>query len=251
MLLLSCTMAQAQIRPQEFSLNYNYARPSGGMSRNIDRGHGFSTYYGFVLPGNRLVLGLDMSFVQYARDKSRQEYTFDDGTTANMDIIVTNAFTTVMTYARWYPGREEALLRPFLFAKAGYTWYATNLHIYDPDDFDRCEAVDSDLLYRDGTPAASGGMGLKLDLASVFRNMTAGMLYLETSINVLYGGHVKYMNANQPVSHHGTVPDTDLVMADFRNIDTHVIHKHHVGYVYRNRAEMAELRVGLSMRLSR
>src|SRR6187402_2472282 len=122
----------------ELGTDYVYANPIGGMGRIIDRGHGISLNIGAVTPSQHFALGLDMSYVQYAREKTKQEYNLDDGTVAPMEIIVLNSFANFMGYARWYL-TTKGLVRPFLVGKLGYSMFSTDLSVYDPDDNDHCE----------------------------------------------------------------------------------------------------------------
>jgi hypothetical protein len=247
LMILSST-AYSQRWGRELGLNYIYANPIGGMGHIIERGHGGTLNYGFVTPDHRFAIGLDMSIAQYGRDKSRQEYTLDDGTVAPMDIIVSNSFVNVMFYGRWY-AKLSGPIRPYLSAKAGYSRFTTNLNIYDPDDWDHCEPVDTDVLYGDGTIVGSLGAGMRLDLSSIFKKLDAGKFYFESAFNLTQGGQVRYMNADAPMHQHSGTPDADYVMADFKNTETLIVHQHHVGYLYRSPVQMTELRFGFALHL--
>lgn len=250
-LVLAGYSVQAQKWDSEFGLNYVYANPSGGMGNIIQQGHGVSLNYGWVNPNQRFAFGLDVSLAQYGHDKSRQEYTMDDGTVAPMDIIVSNTFWNIMAYSRWYLA-VQGPVRPYLIGKLGYTRFSTDLNIYDPDDNDHCAPVDHDVLYRDGTMVVAVGAGMKIDIASVFKKLQAGKFYLESSISFTQGGQVHYMNADADPHHpHSTAPDSDHVMAAFINTQTQIVHKHHVGHLYRSPVQMLDLRAGFSMSLSR
>src|SRR5262245_9927573 len=99
---LICCSAEAQKWGVEFGINYIYAKPTGGMGQIIPRGNGVTFNYGWVKRNQRLALGIDFAFAEYGRDKTRQEYNLDDGTTAPMDIIVSSAFINMMAYSKWY-----------------------------------------------------------------------------------------------------------------------------------------------------
>jgi hypothetical protein len=233
----------AQKFGQEFGLNYLYAKPMGNMGHIIQQGHGVAGHYGFVMPKSRFAFGLETAYAQYGRDKSQQQYNFADGSVVPMDIIVSNSFLNIMAYSRFYLA-TEGMLRPYLTGKLGYSAYSTNLNIYDPDDFDHCEPVDSEVLYNDGTMVATAGAGLKVDLGLAFKKLPRGMFYLE-------GGQVRYMNTDAPThSHHGTTPDGNEVTAEFRNTQTQIIHQHHVGYLYQSPVQMTEFSFGITMNIS-
>jgi hypothetical protein len=254
LILLSVVLLSYSVHAQkwgfEAGVGYVYANPLGGMGRIIDRAHGVNTNVGLVHPGRAFVFGVELSYAQYGRDKSEQEYTFDDGSTAPMDIIVSNSFINVMGYSRWYLALDVPL-RPYLAAKAGYSHFNTNLNIYDPDDFDHCEPVDTDVLYKDGTFVGAAGAGVMADLSMIFKRLEKGRLYIDGSVNVTRGGQVRYMNTDAPSHHHNGTPDGDLVTADFLNTQTQVVHKHHVGYVYKSPVEMLDFRFGVTINIAR
>ena len=250
-LALICYSVQAQNWGKEFGVNYVYSKPLGGMGHTIREAHGASLNLGLINSNGHFSFGVDLTLAEYGRDKSRQEYTFDDGSVAPMDIIVSNTFVNAMAYSKWY-FTTEGLLRPYLVGKLGYAGFNTALNIYDPDDSDHCEPMDSDVLYNDGTWLAAIGAGVKIDFATVFKKIQKGKFYLESSVNFTQGGQVRYMNADANVNHatNGT-PGSEHVMANFLNTDTQIVHRHHVGHLYTSTAQMAEIRVGFSMSISR
>jgi hypothetical protein len=241
---------QAQQWGKEFGSSYIYAKPAGGMGHVIEHGHGVTLNYGLVQPDGRFAFGVDMTFAQYGRDQSRQQYTMEDGSVAPMDVIVYNSFMNLMAYSRFYV-KANGLVRPYLVGKLGYAAFSTDLNIFDPDDRDHCEPVETDVLYDDGTIIATAGAGVKIDVASVFKNMPKGLLYLEGNANFTQGGQVRYMSENADANHSGQMPDSDHVYAKFLNTDTQIIHEHHVGHLYRSPVQMTEFRVGISMQISR
>jgi hypothetical protein len=240
----------AQKWSSEFGLNYVYAKPIGGMGRIIDRGNGIGFNLGAVNPHQRFTFGIDMSYVQYAREKTKQEYNLDDGTVAPMEIIVSNSFANFMGYARWYL-TTKGMVRPFLVGKLGYSLFSTDLSVYDPDYKDHCEPVDDDVLYHDGTMIAGVGAGAKFDLRSVFKKLPAGRFYFESCFNFTQGGQVRYMNSDADKHMQSGMPDADPVMTQFINTQTQIIHEHHVGYLYTNPVQMFELQFGLSVHFLR
>jgi hypothetical protein len=249
-LALACYSAHAQRWGRELGLNYVYAKPVGGMGHIIQQGHGATINYGLVKPDGRFAFGLDLGFAQYGGDKSRQEYTLDDGSVAPMDIYVNNSFVNFTAYSRWYLS-TEGLIRPYLVGKLGYSGFSTDLNIYDPDEGDHCEAVDSEVLYDDGTMMVAVGVGVKVDFATAFKKMQTGRFYLEGNVNFTQGGQVSYMNADAGAHQHHRTPDTDAVMAEFVNTQTQIVHEHHVGYLYTNTMQMTEIRIGVSMNITR
>lgn len=143
------------------------------------------------------------------------------------------------------------MLRPYLVGKLGYTGFYTDLTINDPDDWDHCVPVDEEVLYEDGTILTAMGAGIKIDLASVFNKLQTGKFFIESNINFVHGGDVRYMNADADPQHHKPALDVGHVTADFRNTQTQIVHKHHVGHLYESTVQMTEIRVGFSMNISR
>ncbi|MFN3840345.1 MAG: hypothetical protein ACK4RF_06530 [Cyclobacteriaceae bacterium] len=246
--LLITTTALAQTSQTEMGFGYTYTAPVRTMKHNISKGDGFTLDYYLIPSGNqRLAFGTDFNITIYGYDKSRQEYTFNDGTSAPMDIIVNNTFMNIMLGGRYYISPIEGkAIRPYLNVRGGYAWFRTNLNIYDPDDTDHCKPVDRDLLMKDGTLTVSGGGGFHWDLSSIFKRRPPNTLLFNLSANLTLGGRVTYMNTDGPEPRH-THHVTD-VTARFVNTQTQVVHEHHVGYVYSSYVEMMEFRAGLVFR---
>jgi hypothetical protein len=250
-LMLLTATANAQDWSRELGMSYFNANPTGTMGRIIDRAHGVEMNYALGTPDNRFAFGINFSFAQYGRDKSRQEYTLDDGSTAPMDIIVANSFFNPAVFARWNV-MTKGVIRPYVLMKTGYSVYTTTLNIYDPDDRDHCEPVDSDDLYNDGAFFASLGAGVRFDMSKIFGRLNSERLFLNMNYSVSQGGTVSYMNADiEGTNHHTPIPNADLITAEFLNTQTQVVHEHHVGNLYRSSIQMTELTVGLTLNLNR
>lgn len=229
---------------RDFSIGYTYLCPVGTMQKNIVRSNGFTMDY--MVGSKRLAAGAELSYSIYGHDKSRQVYTFSDGTQADMDIIVNNTISTFSLLGRYYL-IEENYFRPFITAKAGYSWFRTDLNIYDPNDWDHCEPVDKDLLLKDGTFTASAGAGMQWDISSTFRKLAPNRFLFTLAAGLVLGGRVNYMNADGPTPHH---PPSSDVRARFIDTRTQVIHEHHVGFVYTSFVELIDLRAGFVLRSS-
>ena len=87
---------------REWSLGYAYSSPTGKMKQNIKQGHGIIVDFHFLSPNKKYALGAEMNFSIYGHDKTTQQYTFPDGTTADMDVDVTNSFTNLMASSKSY-----------------------------------------------------------------------------------------------------------------------------------------------------
>jgi hypothetical protein len=228
--------------------SFNYARPIGGMARNIEQGFGITFEGARVLKNAPFTVGLEFAYNAYGRDVSRQQFTFDDGTVTETNVIVTNSFANLMATGKFFL-RKEKLLNPYLSGKIGYSWYKTNLVIEDPEDEDGCKPLDSDKLLVDGTFLASGGAGVRLDFNAVFKNMKTNTLFFDVSAHLTQGGTVEYMNVHNHSSPAQQTPDSD-VTARFINNRTQIVHEHHVGHVYSSLVEMMEYRIGVVFRPS-
>jgi hypothetical protein len=247
--LILSHVALAQLQSYEIGVGYTFAAPIATMKQNISHGNGITMDF-YVTPEkiSRLAIGLDMNYTVYGYDKSKQEYTFDDGTTARMDIIVDNSFFNLMLGGRYLlTNSQEKNLKPYVALKGGYSWFGTHLNIYDPDDDDHCEPVETDILIKDGTFSISAGAGLQWDLKGIFKKKSPNRLLFNIGANMTLGGKVNYMNTDAPTHHHPNHQPSD-VTAQFVNTQTQVVHEHHVGYVYTSFLEMVDFHAGFIFR---
>ena len=241
LLLAPCLMAQ----DYELGANLNLAQPMGMMSKTMDNAFGITLMASrqFKAPFSA---GLEMSLGNYGHQTSRQEYTFDDGSVTETDVNVSNNIFSLFITGKHFL-RNSKNINPYLSAKAGWSWFTTNLTIDDPQDPYGCHPVESEILAKDNTYTFSGGGGLRMDFNTFFRNSPQGRLYFDLSVHGTYGGIVKYMNADRDAHHQ--VPDQDVI-ARFINTQTQVVHEHHVGYVYSNVLNMLEYKLGVIYRIS-
>lgn len=249
LLFLITSTAIAQRWSPEWGLNYVYTNPLGSMKNNIRRGNGVSLGFTLLTPSKRFSAGVEMQYTQYGFDKSMQQFDMDDGTTADMEVTVSNTFANFLLEGR-YNIIKEGKFQPYLSAKGGYSNYRTDLNIYDPDDNDHCEPMESDLLHRDGTLIGSLGGGFRLDFSTMIRKMRPGQLFIDFSANVTQGGSVRYMNTDAPSNHSVNHNDTDAVEAEFINTETQVVHSHHVGTLYSSPVQLIDFKFGISYRLN-
>lgn len=225
--------------------NLTVSQPIGLMSANMDNAFGLSMELSreFKAPFSA---GLQLNFGNYGYETTRQQYTFDDGSTTETNVNVSNNIMSMLLTGKHFL-RHGKKVNPYLSAKAGWSWFTTNLTIQDPEDIDGCHPMDSEILSRDNTYTFSGGAGLRVDVNSFFKHSTEGRFYLDLSVHATHGGIVKYMNVDMKSGHHK--PDQDVI-AKFINIQTQIIHEHHVGYVYSSVLNMVEYRAGVIMRFS-
>ncbi|MFZ5999721.1 MAG: hypothetical protein ACOYW3_04375 [Bacteroidota bacterium] len=233
----------------ELSTGYVYSSPIRGMKQTISRAHGVQLFAGLTNPSTRITYGLEFSYGGYASDKSEQEYQMDNGTFAPMSIVVNSGFMNLLGVTRLNL-LTHGTVRPYALFKGGYSWYKTNLNIYDEDDYDQCEPVESELLQKDGALIYSIGGGVQVNLSNLFRRAPRNFLYLDLQTSMTSGGRVTYMNSKAP-STAKPLPDgtqaSDLT-AEFVNVYTQVRHPHHVGYVYSSFINMMDFRLGFTIK---
>lgn len=228
----------------DMGMSFNFSKPIGGMATNIDHGLGVTIDGAYLIKDSPFSVGAEFSYNAYGHDKTRQQYTFDDGSVTETNVIVTNAYSNLMGTGKFFL-RKGKLISPYFSAKLGYSWYKTTLRIEDPEDVDGCRPLEQDHLLKDGTFTASGGAGVRVDFSAIFRKMKTNTLFFDINAHMTQGGNVRYMNVDRPVNHQNH--DSDVV-ARFINNRTQVIHEHHVGYVYSSLVEMMEYRFGVVYR---
>jgi len=241
-LALLSFIAFSQVQDTEWGMGYVFSAPKGIMKETIHNANGFTMDFYFTPKEKRYSLGMEMGINFYGHDKTRQTYSFEDGSTAPMDIIVNNNFYNVLLAGKYF--LREGSLQPFVTGKLGYSFFSTTLGIYDPDDTDHCEPVDSDVLQRDGSVIFSAGAGLRLDMLP---KKNPGRFFINLSANYSSGGKVDYMNVDAP--NHNHVAHTSDVYTKFINTQTQVVHEHHVGNVYSSVIDMIDYRLSFSMRM--
>ncbi len=238
-------IAQRFLEHTESSIQYSFMAPQGGMGRNIEMGHGVVASLLKKIPQTSLFLGIEINSSQYGGSRTRQTYTFENGTLADMDIIVRNLATNIMISTRYYP-LSKATVQPYFTAKGGYSFYNTTLAIYDPNDQDHCAPIENEILQKDGALVGSLGAGFQTDMGSIFNSLGTNRFLFDMTVNYTAGGRVSYMNAQKPNRHRRGLPND--VTADFIDTGTQIVHTHHVGYLFSSRIELVEIRAGFSYR---
>jgi hypothetical protein len=236
----------AMAQTWEFGSNFNLSQPAGAMTRTMNNAFGI-TFEGARAFKSPFSLGLETGFASYGSQRTRQQYTFDDGAVTETDVVVRNNIFNLNLTGKYFL-RNNKKINPYVSGKLGWTWYKTNLIIEDPEDETDCHPLESDILSRDNTYVASGGAGVRVDFSSLFQKMNDESFYFDLSVHTIQGGTIQYMNVNHDPSRQA--PDKDVV-AKFINTQTQVIHEHHVGYVYTSLVNMVEYRLGVICRPGR
>lgn len=241
--------ANAQSWKPTVGVNYGFALPTGGMKPYIRNGNGVNINFMAEAPSKRIAAGLEFGLTGYGHSKASMEYTFDDGSTAPMNLIVNNNYISLMAATRLYFVLDGPV-RPYATFKAGYTWFITDLKIVDPNDADSCTPVESNMLSSDGTFAYSAGGGLNIDMAWMFKKMRRGTYYIDISSNILQGGRVDFMNEDPPAAggSHNSTTRAKAIDAPFIDTQTQVVHNHHVGYMYNTFVQIMDFRLGMNMK---
>jgi len=229
----------------EIGFALQYIHPRGTMSQTINGGLGFtlSAGHNFEKP---FAAGFQFSYNNYGYSRTRQQYTFDDGSVTETYVSIDNYFLNLNANGKAFL-RNGKNFNPYVGGKLGYSWYRTSLNIEDPEDVTACEPLESHILSKDGTVTISAGAGIRLDISSIFRSVEEGRMYFDFNAYLVQGGRVKYMN----VDHHPMeAPERD-VMARFINTQTQIVHEHHVGYQYSSFVNMLEYQFAFIIRAPR
>lgn len=230
----------------EFGSDLTFAQPNAGMKRDMNNAFGLTLDIARTTKNSPFTLGAEFGYSNYGTQNSMQEYTFDDGTTTETNVHVSNDIYNLHLTAKYFLRRNKNF-NPYVSAKAGWSWFKTNLTIDDPDDVDGCTPLENDVLQKDNTYSVSGGVGARIDFKTFFRNVEREHFYFDLSVHAIQGGRLSYMNVKEDPSQPQPA-QSDVVMGRFLNARTQVIHEHHVGYVYSNFLNMVEYRLGVIFR---
>jgi hypothetical protein len=244
--LLSFVTINAFSQRVEFGSDLNMTQPTQNMAKNMNNAFGIA-FNSSILFKSPFSIGAEFSYAEYGNKSTRQKYTFDDGSVTETDVNVSNSITRFNVAGKYFL-RNEKKVNPYLSGKAGWSWFNTILNIEDPEDEYSCHPIESDVLSRDNTYLVSGGVGVRVDFATVFKKMEDKRFYFDFNIHHTQGGIVRYMNVEKDPTQQ-SIPAED-VMAKFINTQTQVIHEHHVGYSYSNMVTMVEYKFGMVFRLN-
>ena len=232
----------------ELGTGYIFAAPRGTMKQNINYSNGFNIDFYFTPKEKMYSFGMELDVNMYGHDKTRENFDLADGTSAPMDMVVDNTFTNLMATGRYFLMKGK--IRPFITGKLGYSFFNTDLGIYDPDDKDHCSPVDTKVLHKDGAVIFTAGVGLRWELLP---KKHPGLLFLNLSANYTGGGKVSYMNVDAPSHTHSTQTTTQTsdVYARFVNNQTQDVHEHKVATIYSSPIDLIDYRAGVAVRLGR
>lgn len=243
----------------ELSAGYSYFRPQQQMGRFVNNAGGLQVQGLYLIPGTRFAVGANAGYNCYGSQKTKQTYRFSDGSTTQTDVEVSNNFIAFNAVGR-ADLRTSGMVIPYVMAQAGINVFYTDLYIADPEDEDGCRPLENTTLKKDAAFTATGGAGVRVDVASVFKKAAANRFFVDFSANYTQGGRVEYMNVNippdtRPVTHQhqNSAPRGDVkpFSTRFINPDNQVVHEHHVGDVYNSPIQMLSFRLAVVMRVVR
>ncbi len=253
------TVSSGAFAQFDLSAGYSYFRPQQQMGRFINNASGLQMQGLYLIPGSRFAVGANAGYNFYGSQKTRQTYRFSDGSATETDVEVSNNFITFNVVGR-ADLRTSGMVIPYVSGQAGLNVFYTDLFIADPNDADGCKPLENATLTKDAAFSATGGAGVRVDVASVFKKAAANRFFVDFSANYTQGGRVNYMNVNipadpDPVAHqqHTSVPRGDVTpfSTRFINPGNQVVHEHHVGDVYNSPIQMMSFRLALVMRVVR
>jgi hypothetical protein len=235
---------------QVWQFGYNYSLPKEDMATNIKQIHSFNMSLSFPIPKTTLYLGLEGNFGGYAKQVSRQEYTFPDEPTrtAPVDVSVYNRVNSLLLFSQ-FEFTKKGMIRPYINLSGGRMWYTTKLTIDDIDPDYYCDVyLERTTLLTDGSTVGKLGLGFRFDLSYIFKKgVFIDNWYLDLGAFYTSGTrNVRYMStyAPPPHQHHNPQPTApQLVEMNFINTQTQIVHKHHVGYVYESPIKLLDFRV--------
>jgi hypothetical protein len=238
----------------DFRMAYEYNPTDGMMTVNIRRVHNINLMGLVQIPKTPLKVGLELTAGGYGHQKTRQTYTFPDDPDLITDVDVhVNNNVTGLLLATQIELPNSKIFHPYMHIAGGFSRFGTSLNIYDDNDLDHCEPLESNVLLADNTLIGKFGLGLKWDLSSLFNKIDKNFLFFDMAAQYTFGGNVRYMNVKGPDPHqnHNLPRDPQSVEISFQNTQTQVVHKHHVGYVYESPIRMYNLKFGLAINFNR
>lgn len=252
-IMLGWANAQESIQNEkvELLLGYKMGVPTGDMGYYIHRGHGI-TFHAMFKPTPKFPLwvGGNIDFIIYGSHKTPQEYVFPDNTVANVDVNVSSSIVFYQLALK-YPFFRKSSIEPYAMLRMGGAAFTTDLYIEDPRYEDECVALEQEHLHSSRTFCLTPTLGSKIYLSK------HNAFFVDFNVGYSFGGEVSFMNptlgedmSNPAHNHteHGNSEATPYYV-DFVNRRTQVVHKHHVGNIYRSTLQMVNLRLGIGMTL--
>jgi len=225
-----------------YNVGYQLSLPIKQMKQGMNAVHSFqiggAVPLHFISPN--IEAGIQLSYGWYALKSYGIHYTFGNNI-INTSIDYSSTMLQAGTMVNYYFNRKKRL-QPFIGIQAGYTGLLSNFYIEDPRDPAACIALEQEEIQSDGTLYFGYGGGVRFHLKGAESRLKS---FLELNGNLLHGGNVSYINANQ-INHHSqplSISNGNAVQVRFRNPATNDVHNHTVAEVYNNPLRMLQLKL--------
>lgn len=256
-LFISCLLYfTVSSQPFKMTFEYGLGLPQSHMAHNIQAVHSLHVGGLYQLPRElkKLSVGLDLGIGVYAHKTIHQTFNFDANTSTVVPVNYNSNVFNANLQARYQFLDEQALVVPYVNAKAGLYNFYSNITIEDPDDPDGCKALDRKNLINDHTFFWGAGAGFQIDPSVFSKHKKNGPIKIDISVNTMYGGKIDYINTKHLKEGH----DHDMsemggkpLMVKFINVGTQDIHEHMVAQVYSSYLRILEIRGGIIVNLGK
>jgi hypothetical protein len=238
------------------TFEYGLGLPQSQMAHNIQAVHSLHVGGLYQLPRElkKLSVGLDLGLGVYAHKTIHQTFNFNANTSTVVPVNYNSNVFNANLQARYQFLDEQALVVPYVNAKAGLYNFYSNITIEDPDDPDGCKALDRKNLINDNTFFWGAGAGFQINPSIFSKRKTDGPIKIDISVNTLYGGKLDYINTKHlKEGHDHDMPEMGgkPLMVKFINVGTQDIHEHMVAQVYTSALRLIEIRGGIIVNLGK
>lgn len=245
----------------QFKLGTNYALliPQGEMGENINPVHTISLSFLYTpkMFCQRLSVGTDLGFGNYAYVTKEQDLRFPDGSGIKTDVVYTSNVVNAALVLRANLTAKGKII-PYIEAKGGTISFFSNVYVADPEDQSSCKPLESKNIIRDNTFFATYGGGVQLDVGVFDKNATPGRFIIDIGIKKLKGGNLNYINTKNIQTHVHTDPNAPVdpskgepLNVQFINITTQTIHEHQVAELYNSPLRMIGINIGMLFKLGK
>jgi len=240
----------------QFSVGAGYlnSQPSGLMNTYIQKAsHGAFIEGLYQVPKTRISFGLNLSISSYGFNKRNDAYLFDNGYEGEVDVEISNSFTTSNLFVQ-YDLLPEGFIRPYVMVGVGLSKFWTDLEILDPrEEFtsDCPKPVESTVLLKDRTTQFMMGGGLRFDLSYPIKSLSKDYLLFDIRLTYLGGGDVRYMNVNEPqIISNTTLKGENVNISFVSEAQPDIIHEYHAGKSYNSPLQLVNIQAGLTLKFS-
>jgi hypothetical protein len=251
---LWCVTANSQFK---FGSSYSLSIPQKEMADNIRPVHSLNISLLRALKGtcDRLAIGAEVGIGNYAYVTKEQDLRFPDGSGIKTDVIYSsNVFNAALLMRGNLVKTGKAI--PYINAKAGISYFYSNVTVEDPEDPSSCKALERKNIIKDNTFFMAYGGGVQLDLSLFAEKAKPGKYVIDIGLNKIKGGSLNYVNTKNIQSHVHIDPNNpqpttkgEPLTIQFINITTQTIHEHQVAELYSSPLHMIDIRVGMLFRL--